>query len=260
MQFDRVHPRFNDRGSVASGPVDSTAMQDDRRPIIGITANMDEDATGARYLLRREYAAMVVEAGGAPIILPHEPSLAALSIRCCDGVILSGGGDIDVTALGGTLHPEAKTMHPARQRGEFELLDAIDASPELPVLGICLGMQLLGVRAGGTLVQHLDESLPKAERHRDDCAHQVQSEFGTGPVASSHHQALSDAGSLEVIGRSDDGLIEAVRDPSRPFLVGVQWHPERTADPKLGLGVIRALVDAAKQRADRLRVRAAGSV
>ncbi|MBM4112335.1 MAG: gamma-glutamyl-gamma-aminobutyrate hydrolase family protein [Phycisphaerae bacterium] len=235
-------------------------MPDGLRPIIGITANMDEDSDGARYVLRRNYAAMVVDAGGAPIILPHEPTLAALSLRCCDGVILSGGADIDVREFGRDLHPCAVPMHPCRQRGEFELLEALGESPDLPVLGICLGMQLLGMHAGATLVQHLDDAKPDAERHRGDRAHRVDSEFGAGAVTSSHHQALADAGSFEVIGRSDDGVIEAIRDPSRPFVVGVQWHPERTADERLGIGVIRALVEAAKQRADRLRARAAGSV
>jgi len=233
------------------------------RPIIGITANIEDmdgvdgvDGTDAhpgcaRYSLRRNYVAMVVDAGGAPVILPHEPDLAALALRICDGVILSGGDDIDVRAFGLELHPKAVMMPPQRQRGEMALLNALDAAPDMPVLGICLGMQLLGVHHGATLVQHLDDAHPGAERHRGNRAHLVQSELGSGVVASSHHQALANPGSLEVIGRSDDGVIEAVRDPQRPFVIGVQWHPERTEDPTLGLGVIRSLVDAARARMAR---------
>ena len=77
----------------------------------------------------------------------------------------------------------------------------------------------------------------------------MTSELGNGPVASWHHQALADAGPYEVIGRSDDGVLEAIRDPARPFYVGVQWHPERTDDSVLGDGVIRRLVDAARRPA-----------
>lgn len=218
------------------------------RPVIGITANVDEDCGRERYTLRRDYAAMVVDAGGAPVILPHEAEMAALALRALDGVIISGGDDIDVRDFGLELHPKASVMPARRQRGEFALLRSLDERPEIPLLGICLGMQLLGVHRGARLIQHLDDVLPDAARHRDNRLHRVETRLGSGMAASSHHQALADAGSLEVIGLSDDGVIEAVRDPSRPFVVGVQWHPERTEDETLGVGVIRALVDAARER------------
>lgn len=222
------------------------------RPIIGITANVRDEPAGTIYALRREYVRMVVEAGGAPVILPHEPEFAALAVGACDGIVISGGDDLDVREFGFELHPRAELMPALRQRGELALLRALDDSPETPVLGICLGMQLMGVHAGGRLIQHLDDQLPGAERHRGDRVHRVDSAFGTGQVASSHHQALADAGTLEIVGRSDDGVIEAVRDPSRPFAVGVQWHPERTADLVLGAGIFRQLVEAARRRAATL--------
>ena len=85
--------------------------------------------------------------------------------------------------------------------------------------------------------------------HRSPCsASALESELGNGPVASSHHQALADPADMAAIGRSDDGVLEAVRDPRRPFYVGVQWHPERTTDPTMGLGIVRRLVDAARRR------------
>jgi putative glutamine amidotransferase len=137
-------------------------------------------------------------------------------------------------------------MDSARQEAEFALLRALDAVPAMPVLGICLGMQLMGVHRGAELIQHLGDSLPDADRHRNDSKHPVKSELGNGLVASFHHQALGSGADFRVIGRSDDGVIEAITDPARPFYVGVQWHPERTADPVMGLGVIRRLVDAAR--------------
>jgi putative glutamine amidotransferase len=106
----------------------------------------------------------------------------------------------------------------------------------------------MGVHRGAQLIQHLGDTLPDADRHRQDRVHAVESELGNGPVASWHHQALGTSADLQVIGRSDDGVIEAVRDPSRPFFLGVQWHPERTPDPTMGDGVIRLFVDAARRK------------
>ncbi|MBX3354210.1 MAG: gamma-glutamyl-gamma-aminobutyrate hydrolase family protein [Phycisphaeraceae bacterium] len=229
-------------------------MSKDLRPIIGISANVRIEGAHTLYTLRREYVRMTVEAGGAPIILPHEPELAGLALRCCNGVIISGGDDIDMRPFGEEVHPRAELAPPLRQHGELALLRALDHAPEVPLLGICMGMQLMGVKAGCRFIQHLDDELQGAERHRDGHLHPVSGALGSGLVASFHHQALGDPGPFEVIGRSDDGVIEAIRDPRRPFAIGVQWHPERTADETLGIGLFRNLVDAAKRHADRLSV------
>jgi putative glutamine amidotransferase len=139
-------------------------------------------------------------------------------------------------------------MDPRRQAFEVALLEALDAEGEVPVLGICLGMQLMGLHKGGRLDQHLPESLPTAESHSPRRSHAVSGELGCGPVHSHHRQALVDPGALRVIARAEDGLIEAVRDEARPFYVGVQWHPERTEDEALGPGLFRSLVAAARAR------------
>jgi putative glutamine amidotransferase len=241
------------RGSVfADGPPDPGGIRERtvgelpgsrvRKPLIAITSDVD----GARYVLKSNYVARVVEAGGLPVILPPVAALAPEQVERFDGFILTGGDDIDTRPFGIALHAESCVMDPRRQEGEQALLDALDARAEVPVLGICLGMQLMGFRAGAKLIQHLPESCPTGELHLSDRIHRVSGDLGSGEVMSWHHQALADPGRLTVIARAADGVIEGLKDPDRPFYIGVQWHPERTPDPALGLGVIRRLVDAAR--------------
>ena len=223
-------------------------MAHSTRPRIGITADIARDEHGrARHQVRATYIDAVIAAGGLPIILPADANLRTELIAAVDGVIMIGGDDVDTRPLGIPLHTQAKVMDAARQVADFALLKQLDATPEMPVLGICLGMQLMGVHHGAELIQHLGDQLPDSDRHRNDYQHMVTSSLGDGLVASSHHQALGSAAHLEVIGVSDDGVIEAIRDAARPFYVGVQWHPERTEDKTMGLGVIRRLVDAARR-------------
>lgn len=218
------------------------------RPRIGITADIARDDHGrARHQVRATYIDAVIAAGGLPIILPANANLRTEMITAVDGVIIIGGDDVDTRPLGIPLHPQATVMDAARQAADFDLLTQLDATPKMPVLGICLGMQLMGIHHGAELIQHLGDQLPNSDRHRNDYQHMVTSALGDGLVASSHHQALGSAARLEVIGVSDDGVIEAIRDPSKPFYVGVQWHPERTDDITMGVGVIRRLVDAARR-------------
>lgn len=216
------------------------------RPVIGLTA----DVVGGAAQVTRPYLDMVVAAGGLPVVLPPEAELRAAMLDRLDGVVITGGDDIDVSRFGVILHPEARCMAPERQAAEFALLDALAARPDVPVLGICLGMQILGVHRGNPMVQHLADVLPDAARHREGAEHPVETVAGSGlvsgPVRSWHHQALAEARGFEVVARSDDGVIEAIRDPARRFCLGVQWHPERTEHPVTGLAVLRLLVDAAR--------------
>ncbi len=217
-----------------------------KRPLIGLTA----DFVDGYARLRRTYLDMVDAAGGIPVILPPRADLRAAMLERVDGVIMTGGDDIDVTAFGIALHAKAECMHADRQAAEFALLRQLETQPNTPVLGICLGMQMMGVHRGSTLIQHLADVIPNAERHRLDAIHDVDAERGSllssGAVRSWHHQALADAPTFEIIARSDDGIIEGIMDPARRFYVGVQWHPERTEATSTGLDVVRQLVDAAR--------------
>lgn len=217
-----------------------------RRPLIGLTA----DVVAGETQLTRPYLDMVDAAGGVPVVLPARASLRGAMLDRIDGVIITGGDDVDVTGFGVPLHPQARCMDPERQAAEFALLDELAARPEIPVLGICLGMQLMGVHRGNPLIQHLADFIPNAERHREGAEHAVTAEPGapvvSGPVRSFHHQALAEAREFEVVARSDDGLIEAILDPARRFYLGVQWHPERTPTVATGLAVVRLLVDASR--------------
>ncbi len=218
-----------------------------RNPVIGITADLITDEKGrTRHEVKETYVACVRRAGGVPVILPAIAEDRAAMLDAVDAVVITGGDDVDTRPFGIPLHPSAELMDPRRQAADFALLRALDERPDMPLLGICLGMQLMGMHRGARLIQHLHDEIADGERHRNDRIHHVTSDIGSGPVASWHHQAIADVKGFDVIGHSDDGVIEAIRDPSRPFAVGVQWHPERTPDPAMGDGIVRLVVDAAR--------------
>ena len=224
------------------------------RPIIGITSDLVERTPGRwSVTLAEAYADHLARAGAIPVVLPPIPDQASAHAAACDGIVLTGGRDPDTTQWGVPVHQRAVLMHPIRQRYETLLLSILrERLPQKPVLGICLGMQLMCLDAGGQIDQHLPDSLPSAHRHRD-AVHPVAPEQDTpdwfvhGDVASNHHQGVIDPGpGLRIAARGDDGVIEAVVSAQRPFYVGVQWHPERTADPRMGLDIFKAFVRAVK--------------
>jgi len=207
-------------------------------PVIGITPDADERS----YKSARAYAQMILQAGGVPIIIPHRLECLDAYLHLCAGLILSGGDDPRMEEFGRPTHPLATPLDPDRQAFEVALLRAVP--PDQPTLGVCLGMQLMALVAGGDLNQRLSETLPSHEQHWGQKIHEVGGPIGAGRVISHHRQAVSDPGGLEVIGTSPDGVIEAICDPTCRFRVGVQWHPERTADDSLGAGLFRGLVAA----------------
>lgn len=239
----------------------------DTRPRIGITTKSGGSALPAYRL----YAEAVAAAGGEPVWLEPEV-LAGVDpheiLRDLDGVLLSGGVDIDPAHFGATVTPEAGVEIDAeRDATELPLARAaLDA--DLPVLGICRGIQTLAVAAGGALHQDLGLLGFDAARHqqrkagKDEraVAHRIRVSGGTRLAAalgdgehevnSLHHQAVRDVpGGFVVTARAPDGIIEGMEDPHRTFAVGVQWHPERMVDRHPAQRrLFAALVEAARAR------------
>ncbi len=169
-----------------------------RPPLVGISCDMD----AKRIFVSRTYVASVSAAGGTPLLLcpvpgPGEPVVAAARrhAELCDAFILTGGDDPATEDYGVPTHPKANRVHPDRQRYEEALLSALgEDHPNKPVLGVCLGMQMMALRAGGVLNQHLPDDTPTAADHADGAVHPVRSvsENGRlvleGRVTSRHHQ------------------------------------------------------------------------
>lgn len=221
------------------------------KAIVGITPDIYLRETGSGIMptwrVAETYARCVSAAGGVPVVLSPMAAHAAAQAGMVDAVVLTGGDDPITEAYGVPTHPEAVRVVPERQAFERTLLDCLwDDARDVPVLGVCLGMQYMALRAGGVLDQHMPETTATAGDHWDR-THGVTGEggrwaFGDGEILSKHRQAVSDAGSLAVLARAHDGVIEAVGDPGRRFWLGVQWHPERTAGAGLGQAVFDALV------------------
>lgn len=229
------------------------------RPWIGITTYTEDARWGSRSghvtLLPTGYAASVNRAGGRAVLIPVDDPGADILDRL-DGLLIAGGSDVDPARYGEAPHP---STHWRTKRDEAELTllrAALDRG--LPVLGVCRGMQLMAVVAGGRLHQHLPDTFGH-NGHRPETepgeaprygAHAVRLASGSRlqgilgdavEVNSMHHQGVADPGRLTPVGwASDDGLIEAVEDPDREFAVGVQWHPEEMDDPRLFHALVTA--------------------
>jgi putative glutamine amidotransferase len=219
------------------------------RPLIGITASSIEQrgsAFGEVYTLTRKYAEGVLRTGGVPVIVPYnldEESLQVLFERL-DGLLLSGGGDIDPATYGEPAHPATNEIEVDRDRVELALARG-GVEKGKPFLAICRGIQVLNVALGGTLIQDIPSEVPDALEHsfergiveRGYHAHPVKiaadsrlaqvMQTESAQANSWHHQAIKQAAStLQVTAYAPDGVIEAVEVPGRRFAIGVQWHPE----------------------------------
>ncbi len=226
------------------------------RPLIGITASFDHARWSLWHdevaLVPAAYVRAVRAAGGHPVVLPPDADTAAVLPRL-DALVLSGGADLDPRHYGATAGAQTTDVRPDQDDAELALLRAA-LDQQVPVLGICRGLQLLAVASGGRLHQHLPAT-PGHERHGGHGGewtdHEVTLVPGTRLNAllgdrvranSGHHQGVADPGALVVAGYSPDGLIEAAEVPPdrHPFAVGVQWHPEMTGDPRLFEALVRA--------------------
>ena len=228
------------------------------RPLIGITAYAEEIRWGVwteeAALVPLNYVRAVEHAGGRALIVPPSEGALEETLGALDGLIFSGGGDLDPDLYGAETHQETDEPHPIRDRAELRLLQAA-LERDMPVLAVCRGSQLLNVARGGDLVQHLPEQVGH-ERHKHqpgefsdhgvrlDPASRVGGLLGEhAPVKSHHHQGYGRVGAgLREVGWADDGTVEALEDPGRRFAIGVLWHPEEGED----FALFSALVDEAR--------------
>jgi gamma-glutamyl-gamma-aminobutyrate hydrolase PuuD len=219
------------------------------KPVIGIAPDVVEPKPGSvRVVCPLAYAEAVSRAGGWPVVLPPIVELIPEHLERCDGFVLTGGDDPRMEAFGAKTHPKATPVHPLRQAFDTALLRALMEDRETPTLGVCLGMQMMALVAGGSMEQHLPETLATADRHWGNAKHPVRFGEMSGMVTSHHRQAVRDAGSLRVAAVSEDGVVEAIERPDGLFFLGVQWHPERTEDPALGPGIFERFVRACAGR------------
>ncbi len=224
-----------------------------RRPLIGITMDVVEGNQGRLKVdCSLAYAACVEKAGGMPVMLPPLVDQVEEHLHLCNGFVLTGGDDPKMEGFGVATHPQAKVIHPQRQTYELALLEALRRhQPDAPVLGVCLGMQLMALHAGGTLDQYLPDSLASHAMHKNG-EHPVGPASGcglikAGTVWSNHRQAIDSPGTLTIAATSSDGVIEAVCEPARRYYVGVQWHPERTKSADLGQRILNDLVSSSSR-------------
>ena len=226
-------------------------------PLIGLTTYREDAAWGVWHqradLLPTLYADAVEATGGVPVLLAPVAQTGAADavVARLDGLVISGGADVDPELYGAQPHPRTAAWRPDRDAWESALLDAADAIG-LPVLGVCRGMQVMAVHAGGSLDQHLPDLVD----------HEVHSpggdEFGVVEVTTSagtrvaglvgerlsvnchHHQSVREHPGYVAAAHAADGTLEAMEAPGDRFSVGVQWHPETAADVGLLAGLVRA--------------------
>ncbi len=230
-------------------------------PLIGLTTYREPARWGvwdqSADLLPSTYAAAVESVGGVPVLLPptapYEESAAAVVARI-DGLVVSGGADVDPAQYGQEPHPRTGVPRRDRDAWELALLDAA-AGRDLPTLGVCRGMQVMAVGAGGSLEQHLPDALGATTHDPGgDGFGEVEVRIASGSrlaealaraprlhVRCHHHQAVREHPGYEAVAWASDGELEAMEGTGDRFLVGVQWHPEVVADA----GLFRALVRAA---------------
>ena len=236
------------------------------RPLIGITSYEPEEVrTGvwvfSAALIPSTYVEAIEHAGGRPLVVPPLEEGVDETLDALDGVLFSGGEDLDPEHYGANRHPETKGIHEARDRAELALLKgALDR--DMPVLAVCRGSQVLNVALGGDLVQHLPEVVGHDEhRHTPgtfadhDVRVQRDSRLGEllgeqAPVKSHHHQGFGRIGTgLREVAWAEDGIVEGLEDAEKRFALGVLWHPEEGDD----FALFKGLVDEARRYREERR-------
>ncbi|WP_328601688.1 gamma-glutamyl-gamma-aminobutyrate hydrolase family protein [Nocardia terrae] len=230
------------------------------RPIIGLPTYSERTRFGHwdvdAAVLSRTYVELTERAGGIPVLLPPIGTPRPELVERLDGLVLTGGADLDPARYGAPAHPATRGLRPDRDESEFGLF-TLARQAGLPVLAICRGLQLVNVALGGTLLQHVPDTVGHTDHSREPGVFTVttattvpgsQVAAIVGPEVKAHchhHQAIDAlAPELTASAHAPDGIIEAAETRSGPFLLGVQWHPEEnTTDTRL----MRALVEHAAQ-------------
>lgn len=236
------------------------------KPLIGIGA--DVKVTGGRrdrafgYMT---YIETLRSAGAVPVLIPPQAENAAAVMVALDGLVLAGGADCDPSIWGEEPHPKCEPMDPRRQSNDLALARAAH-DQKVPALGVCLGLQIMNVANGGTLMQDIDSEMKTEIRHGSDpsdrARHDIAIESGTQlasilgagtfNVNSSHHQAVRNvAKGFRVTAYAPDGIVEGLEDPRHPFYLGVQWHPEDMGGEESATGLFAAFIEAARAHALR---------
>jgi putative glutamine amidotransferase len=230
------------------------------RPRIGITIDTHDDA--GKYESPTSYAKAVERAGGLPLLIPYKSDLSLIPqyVDQFDGILFSGGNDLDPALYGQPWHPKAEHIDPDRQKFELALLAEVERR-RVPTLGVCLGSQLMNVYRGGSMHQFLpDVERPAPIEHRRiggdlprhdvmlDASSQIGRAIGKERISvNTYHKQSADrmGRGLRVIATSPDGIIEGFEDPSFPLFAAVQWHPERLIDEPEHLAPFKLLVEVA---------------
>ncbi len=230
-------------------------------PVIGLTCS--HDMQNDRIWIARNYTRAVESAGGVPLLLDYSGSAGVLKklVNCLDGIILTGGGDVDPIFFNEEPSPACGEIDPERDRFEIELTRLV-LSAGLPVLGICRGMQVLNIAAGGDIHQDIPSQQEDSIKHAQQAprwhpTHHIKvtdetllaqiTGGGNIRVNSFHHQAVRNiAPGFMVSAISADGVVEAIENPGLPFALGAQFHPETMWErDRLFLLLFEALVKAA---------------
>jgi putative glutamine amidotransferase len=236
------------------------------RPIIGITLDQHDDAT--KYESPFSYAKAIERAGGLPLLIPYQSDVSLIPqyVDLFDGILFSGGNDLDPALYGQEWHAKAQRIDPARQKFELALLAEVERR-KTPILGVCLGSQIMNVYRGGSMHQFLPEvSRDNPLEHRKmgdtlprhsvtlDPDSKIAQAIGKSEISVNtyHKQSADRVGrGLKVIATAPDGIIEGFEDPSFPLFAAVQWHPERLIDEPEHLAPFKLLVEASRAAASK---------
>lgn len=233
-----------------------------RRPVIGITCYVEPATRGdwvdvPSAVLPLRYITMVEQSGGVVVVVPPradaDDAMAAEVLERLDGLVIAGGADIDPQRYAAERHPASQESRADRDSSELALA-RVAGERGVPLLGVCRGMQVMAVAAGGVLEQHLPDRVGHVDHSPGLAvygAHEIRTVPGTrladllgegATVPTYHHQSVLTHPGFEPAAWAPDGTLEAMEDPSAAFRIGVQWHPEMGTDPRL----FDALVQAAR--------------